>query len=233
MSFWQACMDKNVSLRLKEELKALDIKQLQLAERLDVATKTVGRWLKGTPIPSDKLVLLGKEGIDIVYVLTGERRGKTKQVGIEWIEIEHSGKALTAGYDHDSGTVLAPASLSGIPDGEVLICTMYDSTPTSQHRGRLFVPADWLMEEFPDSVEECQSLAAQVRNAITRAETIDAVRFERIIDLLEGVAAKAGKQWPARKLALTTVQVYNYLLDEPDAEDEAKVERVLKLVVNN
>lgn len=60
---------------------------------------------------------------------------------------------------------------------------------------------------------------------------IDAERLARIVDLLEGFAASAGKRWPAKRLVVLAAEVYNVLADEP-ALDESKVERILKLVVN-
>ncbi|MCY1296966.1 hypothetical protein D9M70_463840 [compost metagenome] len=38
-----------------------------------MAVKTVGRWEREIPIPSDKLGLLTKLGFDAQYVVTGER----------------------------------------------------------------------------------------------------------------------------------------------------------------
>lgn len=63
----------NVRVRLKQEIKRLKIKQLELAEFLGVDTKTISRWQDSHSIPSDKLSLLSEKGIDIVYVLTGKR----------------------------------------------------------------------------------------------------------------------------------------------------------------
>lgn len=60
---------------------------------------------------------------------------------------------------------------------------------------------------------------------------IDAERLARIVELLEGFAAQAGKRWPAKRLVVLAAEVYNVLADEP-ALDEPKVERILKLVVS-
>ncbi|MFL1515271.1 helix-turn-helix domain-containing protein [Pseudomonas prosekii] len=60
---------------------------------------------------------------------------------------------------------------------------------------------------------------------------IDSEKLVRIIDLLEAAAKQAGRRWPARKLALMAVEVYN-ALGEDQGFDQPHVERLLKLVVS-
>ncbi len=65
--------DISVCSRFKEERERKRISQLQVASELGVTSKTVGRWEKEIPIPSDKLGLLQQLGFDVVFILTGER----------------------------------------------------------------------------------------------------------------------------------------------------------------
>lgn len=60
---------------------------------------------------------------------------------------------------------------------------------------------------------------------------IDIERLSRVVKMLEASAKQAGRRWPAERLVAVAAEVYNVLVDEP-ALDEAKLERILKLVVN-
>lgn len=77
MSYRQGEMDKNVSIRFKEELESLEISNLDVGIFLGVDPKTVSRWRKGTAIPSDKLAMLAEKSVDVVYVLTGIRQASS------------------------------------------------------------------------------------------------------------------------------------------------------------
>ncbi len=59
--------------RLKLERERLQFGQAAVAGIAEVAVKTVGRWEREIPIPSDKLGLLARLGFDAQYVVTGER----------------------------------------------------------------------------------------------------------------------------------------------------------------
>lgn len=63
--------DTNVCLRLGEERKRLNLNQNKVAVYCEVSVKSIGRWEKNIPIPSDKLALLAQLGYDITYILTG------------------------------------------------------------------------------------------------------------------------------------------------------------------
>ncbi|GFM85392.1 hypothetical protein PSCICO_07910 [Pseudomonas cichorii] len=56
-------------------------------------------------------------------------------------------------------------------------------------------------------------------------------RLERITEMLEAAAQRAGRKWPARKLATVAAEIYNAVSADKGL-DEPQVERVLKLVVN-
>lgn len=60
---------------------------------------------------------------------------------------------------------------------------------------------------------------------------IDWPTMERILAMLEAAAAQAGRRWPESRKLKAAVDVYNFVLEE--GFEEAKIERILKLVVNN
>lgn len=62
-----------VCSRLKEERERKRLSQAQVAEALGVTSKTVWRWEKEIPIPSDKLNALQQLGFDVVFILTGQQ----------------------------------------------------------------------------------------------------------------------------------------------------------------
>lgn len=66
-------MDNNVFFRLKNERLRLNLGQSDIADATDVSLKTVQRWEKEVAIPSDKLALLANCGIDVQYIVTGQR----------------------------------------------------------------------------------------------------------------------------------------------------------------
>lgn len=72
-------MDKNVCNRLKSERISKNITQKAVALVTDVSEKTVGRWETSIAIPSDKLTLLSDLGLDVLYIVTGQR-GNAKLV---------------------------------------------------------------------------------------------------------------------------------------------------------
>jgi transcriptional regulator with XRE-family HTH domain len=68
------------------------------------------------------------------------------------------------------------------------------------------------------------------RSALTGL--IDVDRMVRIVEALEDVASRKGKKWPARLLLKKAVEVYNFLEEESGDVDDNKMERVMRLVVN-
>ncbi len=66
-------MDKYIPDRLKNERIRLNLSQKDIADAIDVTSKTVGRWERDDAIPSDKLALLVGLGFDALYILTGKQ----------------------------------------------------------------------------------------------------------------------------------------------------------------
>lgn len=65
--------DNYVAFRLKSERKRLKLVLDVAGEICGVSGKTFSRWEAGTPIPSDKLVMLYENDFDIFYILAGGR----------------------------------------------------------------------------------------------------------------------------------------------------------------
>jgi transcriptional regulator with XRE-family HTH domain len=60
--------------RLKEERKALGLSQQEFGAIGGVEANAQGRYESGERLPkSDYLMALGRKGVDLLYVLTGER----------------------------------------------------------------------------------------------------------------------------------------------------------------
>lgn len=66
-----------------------------------------------------------------------------------------------------------------------------------------------------------------------RPAVIDEQLFFRIADKLDALAASRRKRWTERAKAEQVVKIYNYLIHEAaGAADDEKIERTLRLVVN-
>jgi transcriptional regulator with XRE-family HTH domain len=65
--------DTSICLRLGEERKRLHLSQSKVAQYCNVSVKTIGRWEKNIPVPSDKLALLLDLGYDSTYILSGNK----------------------------------------------------------------------------------------------------------------------------------------------------------------
>lgn len=139
----------NIGDRLKEERERLGLSQTALAHIGGVGKTTQIKYEKGTSSPdSAYLSAVSGEGVDIFYVLQGQRFGPS----------------------------------GGDVGGE---------------------------------------------NA-----TIDVAQLVRIVKRLDAIATEAGKRLPATKLVEIAADVYNYLQQEEGDQDDEKLNRTLKLVVN-
>jgi transcriptional regulator with XRE-family HTH domain len=64
--------------RIKEERERLGLTQPQFAEAAGAAKRTLIEWEKGATAPTAvQLSALGKIGVDMLYILTGQRTGGT------------------------------------------------------------------------------------------------------------------------------------------------------------
>lgn len=71
-------------------------------------------------------------------------------------------------------------------------------------------------------------------NGLSAGESspIDVEQLMRIVERLDAIATEAGKRLPATKLVEIAADVYNYLQQEEGDQDDEKLNRTLKLVVN-
>ena len=77
-------MDNNVAKYLLEERQRLNLTQEAASKIAGVSPLTFRRWEKGeSPIPSDAIMALVKEGFDPVYIFTGYPLAKPEQVAEE------------------------------------------------------------------------------------------------------------------------------------------------------
>lgn len=99
MTSSQQGKDISVCSRLKSERESLRLTQQEIADALDMSLKTVTRWEKRIPIPSDKLGGLIKLGFDALYVLTGQR---SPVPAAQPAELNSKANALLDNYQHMS-----------------------------------------------------------------------------------------------------------------------------------
>ena len=84
MSYGKVDMDKYIPDRLKNERIRLNLSQKDIADAVDVTSKTVGRWERDDAIPSDKLALLVGLGFDALYILTGKQREQLQDKNVSF-----------------------------------------------------------------------------------------------------------------------------------------------------
>jgi transcriptional regulator with XRE-family HTH domain len=69
---------KDLGTRLKEERKRMGLSQQEFGTIGGVEANAQGKYENGERIPrSDYLAALGKKGVDVLYVITGERTPMT------------------------------------------------------------------------------------------------------------------------------------------------------------
>lgn len=155
--------------------------------------------------------------------MIGERlKEERKRVGLtqpELAEIASSAKRTVIDWEKgvSSPTAAQLAALASAGLNVLYVVTGQREQDVTDRSYRALTPD---MTETPSSVTNSNAVPL-----------IDCGRLERIVELLEAFAARAGKRWPAKRLVALAAEVYNVLADEP-ALDEPKVERILKLVVN-
>lgn len=90
--------DISVCFRLREERGRLGKNQQDIAEALGINVKTVTRWEKSVAIPADKLAALAALGLDVLYVVTGQRT----PAPAEQPALDGRASALLDNYQHMS-----------------------------------------------------------------------------------------------------------------------------------
>lgn len=169
--------------RIRLELKRLGISLAEASRRIGEENnmQNLKDVVSGRKRCQAELVgKLTSVGVDPVFVLTGVR---SKDV-TEWITFvggnndKLPGWIRTAGYDPDATTIYAPAAIAGVSEAEVSLATKFDGMSSRTHMDHLFVPADWLMEEFPKCRSVCEALVKSVEAYIEEME-VDAALFEQ------------------------------------------------------
>lgn len=85
-----------------------------------------------------------------------------------WIEMEQpEGKKLpkwvrSCGISNDGMTVFVPAAIAGNEE-EVMLCTLYDSTPSISYLKHTYVPSSWLAVEYPKTQELVELMEFKVK----------------------------------------------------------------------
>lgn len=106
------------------------------------------------------------------------------------------------------------------------------TTQINYENGSRSPSADYLAAIFKHNVD-IQYVVTGIKNDIVHErEPVDGVLFLKIVTTLEKVAIRSKHKWPSENLAATAVKVYNFLIKE-EMVDTDKIERLLKLVVNN
>lgn len=101
----------SIGARLREERERLNLSQTAFAELGGVSLRAEQDWERGNSAPkADFLAIAAKEGVDVLYVLTGQRM----PVATDTLNEEQ--KALLDNYDHadEEGRAAARRVLSSL-----------------------------------------------------------------------------------------------------------------------
>ena len=97
--------------------------------------------------------------------------------------------------------------------------------------GRQKCPPDLLAAFTNIGMDTIYVLTGRRGDVFSSNVGIDAVLLARIAGKLEQVAASVGKRWPASELVKISLEIYSFLKEEEDVNDD-KIDRVIRLVVN-
>jgi len=61
----------------------------------------------------------------------------------------------------ENGKIFVPAAIAG-DESEVALCLLYDGTESYTHLNHIYVPADWMVREFPNTQELCEKISSSV-----------------------------------------------------------------------
>lgn len=106
------------------------------------------------------------------------------------------------------------------------------TTQINYESGNRTPSADYLAAIFNHGVDIQYVVTGVIAKKVHEREPVEAELFLKVVSALEKVAAQGKKKWPAQHLVATAIKVYNFLIKE-EMVDSDKIERLLKLVVNN
>lgn len=96
-----------------------------------------------------------------------------------WIEMEkpegtRMPKWQRSAAISDEGIVFVPAAIAG-NEQEVFLCANFDATSIVNYLNHLFVPADWLAKEFPETKEICDVVSSKVKEIYVSSDDSDII----------------------------------------------------------
>lgn len=106
------------------------------------------------------------------------------------------------------------------------------TTQINYENGSRSPSADYLAAIFTHGVDIQYVVTGKTSEKVHEREPIDEGLFLQVIAALEKTAMKSRRKWPSEDLASTAIKVYNFLIKE-EMVDSGKIDRLLKLVVNN
>ena len=91
-----------------------------------------------------------------------------------WVEMQNQSGILAAKWQRsaalsDDGIVFAPAAIAG-DEQKVFYAAMWEAIPVVTEYGHSHVPTNWMVREYPDTLEVCTLIESKVRGAATNAE---------------------------------------------------------------
>ena len=89
---------------------------------------------------------------------------------IIWFEVEEFQNKKIPKWQRSAaissdGVVFVPSAIAG-DEQEVYLCTLFDSTPSLRYLDHIYVPTNWLTEEFPNTTEACKQTELKLRQAM-------------------------------------------------------------------
>ena len=70
---------EHIGDRLREERLRIAVQQVDMAEACDVSRGTLATWEKGEQAPNAAILSkMASMGVDVLYVVTGQRQGETE-----------------------------------------------------------------------------------------------------------------------------------------------------------
>lgn len=101
-------------------------------------------------------------------------------------------------------------------------------------KGERSPQADYLVALDSAGVDTHYVLTGRRRDGDTPGTPVDTALMAQIAERLEAMVQRAGRRWPTGQLVTMTAEVYNFLREEESGTevDDAKLERVLRLVVS-
>lgn len=176
--------------RLRAERERRRLSQQELADLCGVTMRSQRNYEKSERQPDAAyLAALAATGMDMPYIVTGQRASGLPMPGDVVREMSLPGQALRE---------------SGVALGQVA--------------GELKAPGA-MPGQALESVTSQSNAATSPHLTAQQAAAIDPERLSRIVEMLEAAARLAGRKWQIKKLVAVAAEVYNVLADEPALDE--------------